>query len=167
MSVRRFLMMALLLCLPFAVEARDKGHSQLHVEVDSTWRSDVKTVIFSRPTSDQEEPLLSMDETTQRLLLQFDVVLADNPEALRWTISHCDADWHADGLEPSDFMQGFEYGSIDNYDFSFTTLTPYIHYSQMLPDAGSHFTHSGNYLVTVSIDGQPDSILLTRRFRVT
>lgn len=159
MSVSHWLAAALLLCLPVVVSAQ-------RVEVDSSWRSDVKTVILSRPTSDQEEPLLTMDEQSHRLLLQFDI-LVDNPEALRWSISHCDADWHADGLEPYDFMQGFEYGSVDNYDFSFTTLTPYIHYSQMLPAAGSRFIHSGNYLLTVTLDGEPDSVLLTRRFRVS
>lgn len=136
------------------------------VEVDSTWRDDVKTVILSRPSSDQEEPLLMIDEQAHRLLLQFDV-LTDTPEALRWTIKHCDADWQADGLEPYDFMQGFEYGTIDNYEFSFTTLTPYIHYSQTLPAAGARFIYSGNYLLTVTIDGEEDSVLLTRRFRVT
>ena len=136
------------------------------VEVDSVWRRDVKTVILSRPASEQEEPLLAMEEGAHRLLLQFDI-LTDQPEALRWSISHCDADWHADGLEPYDFMQGFEYGTIDQYDFSFTTLDPYIHYSQTIPASGARFIHSGNYMLTVSIDGMEDSVLLTRRFRVS
>ncbi len=136
------------------------------VEVDSSWRDDVKTVILSRVVSEQEEPLLTLDESSHRLLLQFDI-LADNPEALRWTISHCDADWHADDLEPYEFMQGFEYGTIDNFEFSFTTLTPYIHYRQTLPADGARFIYSGNYLLTVTIDGIPDSVLFTRRFRVS
>lgn len=152
-------LLALFLCLHETVTAQ-------RVEVDSAWRNDVKTVILSRVTSSLEEPLLTMDESSHRLSLQFDV-LADSPEALRWTIRHCDADWHADDLQPYDFLQGFEYGSIDNFESSFTTLTPYIHYSQTIPAAGSRFIHSGNYLLTVTIDGEPDSILITRRFRVT
>ncbi len=133
---------------------------------DSAWRGDVKTVILSRPASTLEEPLLTLDEETHRLALQFDI-LADNPEALRWSISHCDADWRPDGLEPYDFMQGFESGPVDNYEFSFTTLTPFIHYTQTIPAMGARFIHSGNYLLTVSLEDYPDSVLLTRRFRVT
>ena len=136
------------------------------IAVDSSWRSDVKTVILSRPGSPLEEPLLALDEGVHRLSLQFDV-LADNPEDLRWSIRHCDADWHPDGLEPYEFMQGFESGPVDNYDFSFTTLTPYIHYTQTIPSSGARFIYSGNYLLTVSLDDEPDSVLLTRRFRVS
>lgn len=136
------------------------------IAVDSSWRKDVKTVILSRPANVLEEPLLTLDEAVQRLELQFDV-LGDQPEAMRWSISHCDANWHPDGLEPYEFMQGFESGPIEGYDFSFTTLTPYIHYSQALPSRGARFIHSGNYLLTVALEDYPDSILLTRRFRVT
>ena len=136
------------------------------VAVDSAWRADVRTVILSRPGSTLEEPLLTLDGGTHRLALQFDI-LADEPEALRWTIRHCDADWRPDALEPYDFMQGFESGTLDDYDFSFTTLTPYVHYTQTLPAAGARFIHSGNYLLIVHLDDNPDSILLTRRFRVT
>lgn len=136
------------------------------VVVDSAWRSDIKTVILSTTASDLEEPLIAMDNVTHKLSLQFDI-LADEPEALRWSISHCDADWHVDNLEPYEFLQGFEYGPIDNYDFSFTTLTPFIHYHQTVPANGATFIHSGNYILTVSIEDNPDSILITKRFRVT
>lgn len=137
-----------------------------HMAVDSSWREDVKTVILSRPGSTLEEPLLVLDDAVHRLALQFDV-LKDEPEALRWNIRHCDADWRPDALEPYDFIQGFEYGPIEGYEFSFTTLTPYVHYTQTLPTMGARFIHSGNYVLTVSTDDDPDSVLLTRRFRVT
>ena len=137
-----------------------------HVAVDSAWRDDVHTVILSRPGSTLEEPLLAMDDEQHRLALQFDI-LRDEPEAIRWTIRHCDADWHPDALEAFEFMQGFESGPVEEYDFSFTTLTPYIHYTLTFPTHGGHFIHSGNYLITISLDDNPDSILLTRRFRVT
>lgn len=136
------------------------------VAVDSAWRNDVRTVILSRPGSDLEEPLLSLGEAVHQLSLQFDI-LYEQPEALRWNIRHCDADWKVDELEPYEFMQGFESGPIDNYDFSFTTLTPFIHYAQTIPSNGARFIHSGNYLLTISLDDEPDSVLLTRRFRVT
>ena len=35
------------------------------------------------------------------------------------------------------------------------------------PSMGARFIYSGNYLLSVSLEDEPDSILLTRRFRVT
>ena len=67
------------------------------VAVDSAWRNDVRTVILSRPGSDLEEPLLSLGEAVHQLSLQFDI-LYEQPEALRWNIRHCDADWKVDEL---------------------------------------------------------------------
>jgi hypothetical protein len=67
-----------------------------------------------------ERPVLTL-ATPDRLLLQFDM-LADEAQNLHWSVAHCDADWRRDDLEPYEFMNGFEQGEIENYDFSFTTL---------------------------------------------
>ena len=153
------------ICIFFLLAITLLGHTQ-NIGDNRVLRDDVKTVILSRMGSTLEEPLLTINENTHMLSLQFDI-LAEQPEALRWSIRHCSADWHIDDLEPYEFIQGFEYGPIEEYDFSFTTLTPFIHYSQRLPASGSRFIHSGNYLLTVSLDDNPDSILFTRRFRIS
>lgn len=140
---------------------------------DSAWRADVKTVSLTRGGVELEAPVLGMtlDEfdfstevTWERMLLQFDL-LADEAESLRYSISHCDADWRRDDLEPYEFMRGFESGEIENYEFSFGTLRPYVHYHQMIPAKGAAFIHSGNYIVSVT-DEEGDT-LLTRRFWVS
>jgi hypothetical protein len=133
------------------------------VVTDSAWRPEVKTVLLTRDGVELEAPVLTLD-AGERLLLQFDI-LADEGENLRYSIAHCDADWRRDGLEPYDFISGFEYGDIENIEFSFTTLRPYVHYYQMLPAKFSQFTHSGNYVLTVT-DEEGDT-LLTRRFWVS
>lgn len=135
------------------------------VAVDSVWRSDVKTVTLYRDGVELEAPVLTLGGS-DRLRLQFDV-LSDQPEHLRYTIAHCDADWRRDDLEPYEFISGFESGIVEGYDFSFTTRVPYVHYFQVLPDRYAQFTHSGNYVLTVSLSDQPDSVLLTRRFCVS
>ena len=133
------------------------------VETDSAWREHVKTVLLTREGVLLERPVLTLGGG-DRLSLQFDL-LADEAQNLRYSIAHCDADWRRDDLEPSDFMTGFEYGEIENYEFSFTTLRPYVHYHQMLPAKYATFTHSGNFLLAVT-DEEGDT-LLTRRFWVT
>ena len=123
----------------------------------------MKTVSLTREGVELERPVLTLGRG-ERLVLQFDM-LADEAENLRWSIAHCDADWRRDDLEPYDFMNGFEQGEIENYDFSFTTRRPYVHYHQAIPAKFAQFTHSGNYLLAVT-DGEGDT-LLTRRFWVT
>lgn len=138
------------------------------VETDSAWRPEVKTVTLTREGVEMEAPVLTMTynhtlSTSERMLLQFDL-LADEAQNLRYSFFHCDANWQRDNLEPTEFMWGFEEGEIENYEFSFTTLRPYVHYHQMVPAKGSSFTHSGNYIVAVT-DEEGDT-LLTRRFWV-
>ena len=62
-------------------------------------------------------------------------------------------------------MNGFEQGEIENYEFSFTTRQSYIHYHQTIPAKFAEFTHSGNYLLSVT--DEAGDTLLTRRFWVT
>ena len=137
---------------------------QGQVVCDSAWRGDVKTVQLYRPGTELEAPLLTMGGDC-RLVLEFDVLRTESEE-LQWHIAHCDRHWVRDGLESVEFMTGFAEGSIDEHDFSFTTLRDYVHYRSVLPDGFASFTHSGNYVLTVTSEELGDT-LLTRRFRVS
>ena len=112
-----------------------------------------------------EPPIITLG-TGERLNLCFDLLL-DQPLELQYTLRHCDALWQPDSLEAYEFISGFPSATITTYQFSFTTLRPYIHYTHTLPETYSEFTHSGNYLLSVHLDGQPDSIILTRRLWVS
>lgn len=139
---------------------------QGQVIYDSAWRDDVKTVQLYRQGAELETPVLTMDDDRQ-LVLEFDV-LRSEAEELQWHISHCDRQWVPDGLEGHEFMSGFADGSVEEHDFSFTTLRDYVHYRCLLPDGGgfAHFAHSGNYVLTVTSEEGGDT-LLTRRFCVS
>ena len=152
-------------CLPF-------GDSWVAAQgvADSAWREDVKTVQLYRGGEGKElqaellTPVLTLGERA-RLTLEFDI-LGTEPEALRWNIRHCDRHWKPDGTEPQEFMRGFEEGPVEEYDFSFTTLTDYVHYRCVVPDQYAEFTASGNYVLTVT-DEATGTTLLTRRFCVS
>ena len=136
---------------------------------DSAWRHDVKSVelyVEGGPQTlrnEQATPVLTLG-SRQLLVLEFDILGAE-PEHLRWVIGHCSRHWQPDSLTVQDFITGFPEGYIDTYDPSFTTLTPYIHYSTTLPDRYAEFIHSGNYVVAITTD-EGDTIL-TRRFCVS
>ena len=134
------------------------------VVTDSNWREDVKTVTLYKNGVEGERPLLVLG-SEDRLLLRFDVLGAE-VEGYRYKIQHCDSRWQVDELEPYEYMNGFEEGPINNYNSSFTTLTDYVNYYEYIPSQYSQFLISGNYVVTVTRQDEPDSVLLTRRFCV-
>ena len=138
------------------------------IATDTVYRSDVKSVVLTTGGLELERPLLRMgptNKTTERLLLRFDVLNAQS-ERFRYRIRHCDADWRPDDLMASDFISGMEDGAIEDFDFSFNTLQPYVSYHQYLPGSFSAFTASGNYLLEVYSEADPGSVILSRRFYV-
>lgn len=134
------------------------------VVTDSNWREDVKTVTLYKNGVEGERPVLVLG-SEDRLLLRFDVLGAE-VEGYRYKIQHCDSRWQVDEMEPYEYMNGFEEGPINNYNSSFTTLTDYVNYYEYIPSQYSQFLISGNYVVTVTRQDEPDNVLLTRRFCV-
>lgn len=141
------------------------GQSLLsQVVVDSNWAEQVRTVTLYKNGVELEQPMLVLG-SADRLLLRFDVLGAE-ADNYRYRISHCDRNWRVDEMEAYEFVNGFEEGSIDNYNPSFTTLQSYVNYYQYIPSKYSELLISGNYVVTVFMQDDPDSVLLTRRFCV-
>lgn len=130
---------------------------------DGALRADVKSVQLYCEGEELEAPLLTMGRRGH-LQLEFDILRAE-PEDLHWRILHCDRYWQPDGLAPTEFISGFESGTIDRFSFSFTTLRDYVHYEATVPEGLSEFIYSGNYVLEVeSVQG---GVLLRRRFQVT
>ena len=134
------------------------------VVTDSNWTEQVKTVTLYKNGVELEPPVLMLGGD-DRLLLRFDVLGAE-AENFRYRIRHCNSHWEVDDLEPYEFLNGFEEGPVENYNSSFTTLTDYVNYYQYIPSQYSRFLASGNYVLTVFPQDEPDSIILSRRFYV-
>lgn len=151
--------MLLQLCLCFGTRG-----VYAQVVTDSNWSELVKTVSLTKNGVELESPLLVLGGE-DRLLLRFDVL---DPEMknFRYRIRHCDSRWVPDDMEPYEFVNGFEEGPIENYNSSFTTLVSYVNYYQYIPASYSTLLLSGNYVVSVSPQDNPDSVILTRRFCV-
>ncbi|MBQ6683615.1 MAG: DUF5103 domain-containing protein [Bacteroidales bacterium] len=158
---RHILLLFMALCA-MAVSCCEGVYAQ--VVTDSNWREDVKTVTLYKNGVEGERPVLVLG-SEDRLLLRFDVLGAE-VEGYRYKIQHCDSRWQVDEMEPYEYMNGFEEGPINNYNSSFTTLTDYVNYYEYIPSQYSQFLISGNYVVTVTRQDEPDSVLLTRRFCV-
>ena len=92
--------------------------------------------------------------------------LKDDRSYLRYTLVHCDADWRPSGLVDSEFVDGFNYADIEDYEFSSGTLSQFVHYQFTLPNEHMQPLISGNYLVRVYREEDPDDVVLQARFMV-
>ena len=147
-----------------ALSLLEDGAVQAQVVTDSNWSDRVKTVILCRNGVELEPPVLVLG-SDDRLLLRFDVLGAEQG-SYRYRIRHCDSRWQVDDMEPNEYINGFEEAPIEDYSSSFTTLIDYVHYYQYIPSQYSQFLLSGNYVVLVTPQEAPDSVLFTRRFCV-
>lgn len=83
-----------------------------------------------------------------------------------YTIHHCTHDWELSDLHTSEFIRGFNSLQIFGPERSFGTRQAYIHYSFVVGDDQMTPRLSGNYLLIVYEDNDPDNIVFTKRFVV-
>ena len=110
-------------------------------------------------------PIVTLN-STDRLEIGFDI-LAEERDYLRYSIYHCNADWSPSSLVDSEVFDGFNLADVENYEFSHATTTHYVHYTISLPNSDFRFTISGNYLLKVYPENDPDDTLLQVRFMVS
>jgi len=92
--------------------------------------------------------------------------MADERHYLRYSIYLCNADWTPGELVDTEVFDGFNYADIEDYSFSRATSVHYVHYTITLPNNDFRFNLSGNYLLKVYPEEDPDRILLQVRFMV-
>ena len=107
-------------------------------------------------------PVINM-YTPDRIIVEFDE-MAEEPRYLRYRLLHCNSDWRPSQLVETEYLDGFNQADIDNYALSESTLAHYVHYSLAVPDEDMRPTVSGNYLVQVFDEDNPDEVLLQTRF---
>lgn len=110
-------------------------------------------------------PILNID-SPNTLTIGFDQ-LGDERTYLRYTILYCNADWTPSQLTDSEVFDNFNYDEVEQYAFSRATTTHYIHYTITLPNSEYRFRLSGNYLLRVYPEDDPDRTVLQQRFMVT
>jgi len=93
-------------------------------------------------------PVINM-YTPDRIIVEFDE-MAEEPRYLRYRLLHCNSDWRPSQLVETEYLDGFNQADIDNY--------------AAVPDEDMRPTVSGNYLVQVFDEDNPDEVLLQTRF---
>ncbi len=98
---------------------------------------------------------------SQRLILEFDE-LFNKQFTYQVKYIRCDANWQKSTLSDLEFLNTYNEFTINEYEYSFNTKTPYIHYKTLLPKP----TLSGNYVLVVYADGDESDVIITYRFIV-
>lgn len=104
--------------------------------------------------------------TDDRISISFDQ-LSDDREFFRYSLVHCNASWQPSGLVDSEFLDGFNEGTVDNYEYSQGTTVHYVHYQMTIPNEQVSPKLSGNYLLKIYPESDPDNTLLQVRFMLS
>src|ERR1043165_4888415 len=110
------------------------------------------------------DPVIGLNGPSQ-LHLAFDD-LDGGKKAYYMTVIQCNYDWSPSELINFDYISGFNAQEIRDYQFSFNTNQTFTHYSLLFPNDDFHITKSGNYILKVYEDDNPDDVIFTRRFIV-
>jgi Type 9 secretion system plug protein 1st domain len=151
-----------LFLLLFSYLSHSQGKSDIEYQ-NKVYDINIKTVQLypntSQPSSQTFSPVLSL-RSNLRLRLEFDE-LFNEAYTYRAKLVHCNADWQPSGLSPLQYLNDYNEFDILDFEYSFGTRTPYVHYTFLVPKP----TISGNYLLVVYGEDEED-VIITRRFMV-
>lgn len=111
-------------------------------------------------------PVLRLGDDRLTLAMSFDE-LGDQHRYLRYSIEHLTPAWQPSGLIPNEYASGFDEARVEDYAYSQNTFRHYVNYRILIPSPELRPLLSGNYIVRVWDEQEPDSTLLQARFSVS
>lgn len=140
----------------------------------NAWADDTRTGIFDNRFRTLQVGLAGRDMLpavmtlggNDTIVIGFDELTEDN-SYLRYSLTHCDASWRPSPLVYSEYIDGFNEGSVTDFELSEATTVHYVHYRIVIPNDDIRIKLSGNYLLKVYREENPDNTLLQARFSVS
>ena len=131
---------------------------------DYVYSENFKSVKLFKTGFDLSSPFIDLG-SGQTLTLIFDDLNAES-NTYYYSFILCNADWTPADLLPMEYLDGTneEYFNVNTN--SFNTTMRYTHYRVQLPSKNIKFTKSGNYLLKIYSDDDPEKPLITRRMYV-
>ena len=147
----------------FFISLETKAWTPVDVTNDALTRS-VQLHYQGLPLS---EPIVYLQDNNSiaSLLLSFDRMV-DYDENITYKVELCNKDWTIANVPSMQYLDGFEYEDIIDYEFSYNSFHDYVHYEALVPSEDMNLIASGNYKITAYLDGDPENILFTRGFLV-
>ena len=153
-----------LYCVPLDQSSSQNDTGKVLVYDNHQYESDIRTVLlypFRGNIEDEIKPAAIHLRQNTPLLLSFDHLNADY-ENFKVKIYHCSRDWSRSNLNENEYLTAFNEFPINEYETSFNTRTSYIHYRFTVPQVKL----TGNYLLVVYRNNNPNDLILSRRFVV-
>lgn len=128
--------------------------------------SDIHTIQVNRNGEWNLNPVMTLGGN-DNIIISFDRISEYSFSALRYRVYHCDAIWkRSTGISEIDYLEGFNDNPIYNYGPSINTTVEYTHFDLTIPNRDMSLKLSGNYVVEVYNEDDPDTTLLTACFSV-
>ncbi len=124
-----------------------------------------KSLRVSVVGNDYAPPVIKLGGV-DKIKIEFDQ-LSPEMQYMRYSVVHCDAGWRPSQLVESEYVGGFNEANVENYDFSSATFAHYVHYNITVPNEDMDFLISGNYLLKVYPEDDPENVYLQVRFSLS
>lgn len=126
---------------------------------------DFRTLIVEKEDNFLSPPVIQLG-SGERIVVSFDEI-GEDWSRLQYRLVHCNADWQPSRLIESEYVDGFNFADIDDYAFSGNTFTNFVNYRFTVPSEDMRILASGNYVVEVYPQNDPDDVILRARFQVS
>lgn len=127
--------------------------------------SAIKTIKIYPLGNETSYPIMNLNNKNNRIVLNFDD-LNNDPRDFKYRLIHCGSDWKKSPISFYDFAQGLPDDYLTNYEFSQNFGLQYIHFSVAVPNNQIQFLISGNYIIEVFEESNPDKVIVTAGFMV-
>ena len=151
--------LALIIMCVVAMAPSFADDTQIHI-----FDSNVKSLKIA-PLSNMYFPPIYVLGSDDVLNVNFDYLDLDI-QYLRYSVTHCNANWQPSQLVESEYIDGFNQADIEDYKPSEATFVHYYNYDFCIPNNDFIITKSGNYLLKVYRQDDPDDVLFQTRFSV-
>jgi len=141
---------------------KDHNYNIKNLET-ATLQSYAKSVKIENTANDLLDPIIQLN-SSETLKLSFDI-LENESNSYAYTFIHCNNEWEHSSIIQSDYLEGFFDHYINDYEYSFNTISNYVHYEFMFPNKDVQFKKSGNYIVLV-YDTDKNIPIITKRFMI-
>ena len=156
---RTVMALGLYVCIALPVIA------QSQINISRIYNNTIKTVELRNPLDQFAPPVLVLGVGNSQLTCSFDD-LKGSIRRYAYTATLCNSDWTKSSLWPNEYITGLSEDRINDAKSSFGTRIAYTHYTFQFPTSSMQFSKSGNYLLKVYEENNPDNILFTLRFYV-